>query len=257
MRSNKRLISYAVTVVAMLALWQAASLAVRSRIFFSGVSSEAIPSPLEAFASFVALMQGDLLGHLGMSFFRVAASIVISIMLAVPLGLLLGREEKLDRLFSPFIFLTYPIPKIVFLPVLLLILGIGNVSKITLIVLIVFFQILVTTRDAARAIPAESVLSVRSLGAKAPEVYRHVVFPACLPEIFTALRISVGTAIAVLFIAESYATEEGLGYFIMDSWTRLNYSDMFAGILGMALMGAIVYEALEALERRLCRWKQT
>ncbi len=243
--ADRRYPSYLLAAAVMLIAWGGASALVRS---------PALPDPISALRSFALLMKGDLPRHFSISFFRVAVSIAIGVGLAVPLGLVLGREERLDRFFAPFIFLTYPIPKIVFLPVLLLLLGIGNLSKITLIVLIVFFQILVTARDAARAIPAQSILSVRSLGAGWGEVYRHVVFPACLPDIFTALRISVGTAIAVLFLAESYATEEGLGYFIMDAWTRLDYPQMFGGILAMALMGALVYEALEVLERRLCRW---
>ncbi|MCL5290949.1 MAG: ABC transporter permease [Actinobacteria bacterium] len=242
---KRRILSYLSTIAAMLLAWQGASMVVRSA---------ALPAPLSVMSSFAELMRGELLKHFLISFYRVAVSIILSVSLAVPLGLVLGREEKLDRFFAPFIFLTYPIPKIVFLPVILLLLGIGNLSKITLIVLIIFFQILVTTRDAARAIPAQSILSVRSLGAGWRQVYRHVVFPACLPDIFTALRISVGTAIAVLFLAESYATEEGLGYFIMDAWTRINYPEMFGGITAMALMGAVVYEALEALERRFCAW---
>lgn len=240
-----RATGYLLAAVVMILAWQGSSWLIRS---------EALPGPLAAFESFAVQMRGDLSGHFLISFYRVALSIAVSISLAVPLGLILGREEKLDRFFAPFIFLTYPIPKIVFLPLILLLLGIGNVSKVTLISLIVFFQILVTTRDAARSIPAQAVLSVRSLGAARRDIYRHVVFPACLPDIFTALRISSGTAIAVLFLAESYATEEGLGYFIMDAWTRLNYAEMFAGILAMALMGALVYEGLEALERRFCAW---
>ena len=92
-----------------------------------------------------------------------------------------------------------------FLPVLLVLLGLGNAPKIALIAIIVFFQILVTARDAAKAVPEASVLSVRSLGASRLDIYRHVVVPAALPDIFTALRIGTGTAIAVLFLAESIA----------------------------------------------------
>ena len=152
------------------------------------------------------------------------------------------------------VFLTYPVPKVVFLPVLLVLLGLGNASKITLITIIVFFQILVTARDAARAIPAASILSVRSLGAGQWGVFRHVVIPAALPDIFTALRIGTGTAIAVLFLAESIAGTNGVGYYIVDAWGRIDYGSMFAGIIGMALLGVVLYELLDALEGRLCRW---
>ena len=167
---------------------------------------------------------------------------------------MLGRSPRADAVAAPLVFLTYPVPKVVLLPVLLVLLGLGNTSKITLITLIIFFQILVTARDAARSIPAASVLSVRSLGADMPQIFRHVVAPAALPDIFTALRIGTGTAIAVLFLAESIAGTDGLGYYIVDAWGRIDYGSMFAGILGMALLGVVLYELLDALEGRLCRW---
>ena len=151
-------------------------------------------------------------------------------------------------------FLSYPVPKAVFLPVLLVLLGIGNMSIVALITLIVFFQILVTARDAARQIPSGSVTSVRSLGATRWQVFRHVVLPASMPDVFTALRISSGTAIAVLFFSESIAGQTGLGWYIYDAWGRIAYSEMFAGILAMALLGVVLYEIIESAERRVCRW---
>jgi NitT/TauT family transport system permease protein len=140
--------------------------------------------------------------------------------------------------------------------VLLVILGIGNASIIALIAIIVFFQILVTARDASRAIPAASVLSVRSLGADRWQVFTQVVVPGAMPEIFTALRIGAGTAVAVLFFSESVAGSTGLGWFVFDAWGRVRYSEMFAGILAMALLGVLLYEAIELAEARVCRWER-
>ncbi|MBI5232065.1 MAG: ABC transporter permease subunit, partial [Coriobacteriales bacterium] len=116
-------------------------------------------------------------------------------------------------------------------------------------------QLLVTARDAARAIPEASVLSVRSLGAGRAAVFRHVVFPAALPDVFTALRIGTGTASAVLFLAESFAGSSGLGYYIVDAWGRIDYPAMFAGIIAMALLGVVFYEALDVVDRRTTRWR--
>ena len=92
------------------------------------------------------------------------------------------------------------------------------------------------------------MLSVRSLGASRFDIYRHVVVPASLPDIFTALRIGTGTAIAVLFLAETIAGSDGIGYYIGDAWGKIDYPAMFAGIIGMALLGVGLYEALDALE---------
>ncbi len=190
------------------------------------------------------------------SLIRVVAAMALGTVLAVPMGLALGRSARADALFAPIIFLTYPIPKVVFLPVLILLLGLGNASKVALIGMIVFFQILVTARDAAKAVPEASVLSVRSLGATHRQVARHVVVPAALPEIFTALRIGTGTAIAVLFLAEATAGSNGLGWYIVDAWGRIDYASMFAGIIAMGLLGVALYEALDAIEARVTRWRK-
>jgi NitT/TauT family transport system permease protein len=207
-----------------------------------------------AIEAFVRTLATDLLPEVAVSGWRVVVSMVLGSALAVPLGLVVGRSPRIDAVAAPLIFLTYPVPKIVFLPVLLVLLGIGSLPKIALITLIVFFQILVTARDAARAIPAGSVLSVRSLGADRGQVFRHVVVPAALPDVFTALRISTGTAIAVLFFSESIAGTDGIGYYIIDAWGRIAYTDMFAGIIAMAVLGVVLYELLELAEARVCRW---
>ena len=155
---------------------------------------------------------------------------------------MLGQSRVLDRLFSPVIYILYPIPKIVFLPVILLLLGIGNVSKIFIIFLILFFQILVVVRDEASALRPELIYSVRSLGAGRRALFRFVYLPATVPAALTALRVSVGTAIAVLFFAESFATTSGLGYYIIvESWGRLAYPEMYAGVVAMSLLGLLLY----------------
>ena len=190
------------------------------------------------------------------STWRVLAAIAIGTVLAVPMGLVLGRSPRLDSFVAPVVYLTYPIPKVVFLPVFMVLLGLGDISKIAFIALIIFFQILVTARDAAKSVPEASVLSVRSLGASSGQIFRHVVFPASLPEVFTALRIGSGTAIAVLFLAEAIAGTSGIGWYIVDAWGRIDYTAMFAGIIAMGLLGVALYEALDALERWATRWRR-
>jgi NitT/TauT family transport system permease protein len=177
---------------------------------------------------------------------------------AVLLGMVLGRVESLDRYAAPLIYLTYPVPKIIFLPVVITLLGLGNLSKIFLISIIVFFQILVTTRDAARQVNKGMVDSVISLGAGELQIYRNVIYPSCLPKILTSLRISLGTAIAVLFFSETIANRGGyggIGYYVMDAWARLAWNEMFAGIIAMGSMGFILYLFLDWLEKRLCPWE--
>lgn len=243
----RRLLGYLGAAFILLLGWQLAALA---------LDTPALPEPLLAFAAF-AEFAPMLLPHALLSLARVVAALALGTALAVPAGLAIGRSRKADALFAPLIFLTYPVPKIVFLPILLILLGLGNASKITLIAIIIFFQVLVTARDAARGVPESAVLSVRSLGATRFEIVRHVVFPAALPEIFTALRIGMGTAVAVLFFSETIAGTDGLGWFIVDAWGLINYPRMFAGILAMALLGAVLYEGIDAVDRWATRWKGT
>lgn len=134
-------------------------------------------------------------------------------------------------------------------------LGIGNVSKVALTCLVILFQVLVMARDAAAAIAPGLIRSVRSLGGGEWAIYRHAVLPGMLPAIFTARRLSTGTAVAVLFFAETYATNLGLGAMIWDAWSARGYETMFAGVLAMALLGFGLYVVLDWLERLLCPWK--
>lgn len=237
---------YSLIAVLILAIsWQLLSIILHTPAF---------PPPMEAFKAFGDLFVSDLIPHLWISLYRIVVSLVIATVLGVPLGLYLGKNKRADQFSAPLIYLTFPVPKVVFLPIFLILLGIGNLSKIVMITLIVFYQILVTTRDAARNVQQEYVLSVKSLRASARELYQHVYFPACLPSILTSLKLGLGTAMAVLFLVETYATQEGIGFFIMDSWSSLAYGKMFAGIIAMGLMGFLLYLLLDTSEKILCSW---
>ena len=222
-----------------------------------GLKTPLLPTPEAALKATIRLLHESNLGqHLWVSIYRVVFSTLLSLLLGLPLGLIMGYERQIDRFLAPLVYITYPIPKIVFLPLILLFLGLGDASKIFLITFIVFFQILVTTRDAVRKIPSETISSLRSLGGNKGQVYRYVLLPASLPDVLTSLRLSMGTAIAVLFFAESFATTEGLGYFIMDAWSRAAPDEMFAGIIMMALLGVGAFITVDILEAFLCRWQQ-
>ncbi len=86
------------------------------------------------------------------------------------------------------------------------------------------------------------------------KTFLKLIFPSTLPRLFSALRISMGISISVLFFAENYATTYGIGYYIMNSWSMVNYENMFAGILAIAILGMVLYGSIDWLERRLCRW---
>jgi NitT/TauT family transport system permease protein len=199
---------------------------------------------------------------------RAAGGIALGFALAFPAGMVLGISRRLDIWLSPLVFLTYPAPKILFLPVLLVLLGLGEAPKIILITLTVAYQILLVTRDSLRRLdqryldsfkalrPARDRSSGRTWPALADGfgLVRHVLAPAALPAAVTALRLVSGTAVAVLFMAESFATNLGLGFLIIDAWGGLDLPRMFAGILAMSGLGLAFYGLGGFLERRFRRW---
>jgi ABC-type nitrate/sulfonate/bicarbonate transport system permease component len=235
-----------VTIAVLVAAWQALAMTLRLDV---------LPTPAVVLWVFARELPGELGRHLLWSTLRTLASIALAVGLATPLGLALGQSKSLSRLLSPLIYILYPIPKIVFLPIVLLFLGIGNTSKIFLITLILWFQVLVVVKDQAGSIRPELIHSVRSLGGGRRALFRFVYLPACLPAVLTAIRVSIGTAIAVLFFAESFATTSGLGYYIIvETWGRLDYASMYAGVVAMSLLGLVLFFAVDRLERRLCPW---
>jgi len=214
-----------------------------------------LPGPVVVIPTFFIELQRGLLKHFFVSLWRVIASTSLAIALAVPAGLVMGQSPRINAIFSPVVYLLYPIPKVVLVPVLMLIFGVGDLAKITIIFIILFFQILVLVRDQAANISPQLLNSVRSLGAGRRALFRFVYLPASLPAILTALRQSVGTAVAVLYIAELFATQAGLGYYIyLNGSTLFDYPAMYAGILAMSLLGVGLYFAVSWLEKKLCPW---
>ena len=233
--------------LALFAIWQVAAMIVNLPI---------LPAPLKVLQVFFRELRQDMLIHFAVSLWRVTAGMALSVLVAAPLGLAVGGSKRLNRFFSPFIYLLYPIPKVVLVPVVILFLGIGDVAKIAILFLILFFQILVLVRDQASGIAPQLIQSLQSLGAGRRALFRFVYLPASLPAILTALRQSIGTAVAVLYITELSATKYGLGYYIYyKGSTLLDYPAMYAGVIAMSLLGLGMYFTVDWMERKWCKWK--
>lgn len=244
---KRQFIIYTVTIILIYVCWYILSLLLGSNI---------LPDPFVVFIrGFQEIITIDFWRHAEASLFRLLSGLIIAFLLATPAGLFLGSNPKLDNIFAPFIYLGYPIPKIVLMPIIFVLFGLGDTGKIVLITMIIFFQLLITTRDSARKITRETTLSFQSLGGTRLDYYLHVVWPVSLPGVFTSLRIGTGTAVAVLFFVESIATSKGLGAYIIDSWGRADYATMFVGIIALSIIGILLYEFFDLLERKLCRWK--
>ncbi len=231
-------------LVALVAMWYVADFCIASPV---------IPAPHRAIARFLQLFPA-IWFHLSASLLRIVVALSITLVVGYPVGVLLGRNSIVDTLVTPVVYGLYPIPKVAFLPVLMVLFGISNVARVILIVLILLCQVIISVRDSVRKIPYAYVRSIRMLGGSKQDILTHVVVPATLPSLLTSLKIGVGTGLSVLFFAETFGTTWGIGFFIMDSWVRIAYVDMFAGIIGVSALGMILFWCITLLERKFCPW---
>lgn len=217
------------------------------------IKTHTIPSPVLTFL-YLPKVGNQLVYHLAGSLGRVGAAVFFSLLVGIPAGIALSTSNWLRRLFSPFVYFIYPIPKVAFLPVFMLLFGLGNLSKILLVIWIIVFQIILAIRDGADQIPKIYYKVMASYRAAPLQSFWYLLFPAVLPYIFSSLRISLGISLASLFFAENYATKYGIGYFILSAWTKMNYKEMFCGILALGLLGLLLFQLLDILEKALIPW---
>ena len=189
------------------------------------------------------------------SLYRIFAGIAISLVLGIPIGYLMTQSNIWSSVLTPFVYFTYPVPKTTLLPIIMILFGLGDCSKITLIALILIFQVIVTVRDGILNISKEYIDCANNYGASRMQTFWFVILPSILPEVLTSIRLSIGTALAVLFFAEGYGTSMGLGYFILDAWSIIDYVKMFRGILVLGLAGVSLFIIIDWLENRLLDWR--
>lgn len=215
-----------------------------------------LPPPWKVLTTFLSEVQGPLLLHSWASMKRVLISVLVGAATAAPLAVLAAESRLLDGFLSPLVYFLYPTPKIVFLPIIVFLLGLGDPSIIFLIALIIFFQVYVIVRDALARVPVATLDSLASLGGGRLDRLRYLYVPLSAGAVLTALKISVGTSIAVLFIAESIGNNVGLGYYIVvDQWNRFAYPKVYAGVLMIALLGSALFGLISWLEGRATRWQ--
>lgn len=230
-------------------LWQCASK-------YAGESL--LPSPVTTTVLFAqSLTQPEYLVHVATSLKRLIFGLTAGAIPALVLGLLLGHLKKADWIGAPLVYTTFPLPKIVLLPVFFLFLGLGDVSRVLLIALTTGYQMIVIVRAAALSLDPVYETAITCMGANRLARIRYVYLPAALPSFLTSLKVACGTAVAVLFLAESFATTSGLGFLIMDAWGVGDTLSMFNGILGMSAIGLLLYAAVWLSEVILTPWCRT
>ncbi|RNM16619.1 ABC transporter permease [Nocardioides pocheonensis] len=198
---------------------------------------------------------GELLRHLEASVVRSATGFGLALALAIPLGAAVAWYRPVREVLTPPLELFRNTAALALLPVFVLILGIGETSKIAIVTYACFFPVLLNTISGVGNVDPQLLRSARVLGLSPVATFRKVVFPAALPTIFTGIRIAGAAAVLVLIAAEMIGATAGLGYFINYAQNNFLIAPMYAAILTTSALGLAVNYGLVALERRLSRWR--
>lgn len=198
---------------------------------------------------------GQLADHLAASLSRALVGFFVAVAIAVPLGVAIGWYKPVADLLNPILEVFRNTAALALLPVFILILGIGETSKVALVIYACTFPILLNTISGVRTVDPLLVKSARSLGLPAHRLFQKVVLPAAVPTIFTGVRMAAASSILVLIAAEMVGAKAGLGYLITASQLNFRIPDMYAGIIAISLVGLVFNGVLVAIERRLSRWR--
>lgn len=238
-----------VVVLAVLALWEAVP-----RL---GLTDPAFLPPFsDVIAAGWQLAQtGELYDDVAASLLRALSGFLISVVLIVPLGLAVGWYARLGEVLNQFIEVCRNTAPLALLPVFILLLGIGELSKITMVIYSCAWPLLLNTIAAVKQVDPLLVKSARTMGATPQQLFRKVILPAALPTIFVGIRLASASAMLVLVASEMVGAKAGLGYLIIYSQYSFLIPQMYFGILGITVIGLTFNALLEALERRLMRWK--
>ena len=193
------------------------------------------------------LVSGNLILNAGASLARVLIGCLLSVLIGLPMGLVAGRTGFGKRFVLPTVYFLYPIPKIAFLPVLLVLFGLGEGSKLVLITLVIVFQMVIPVADQVQRISPDLFLAARFMGLQGAKLYYHLIIPAVLPTVVSSLKLAGGIGFSVLFFAENYATRYGLGALVMNAWIMADYVGMYAGIVTLGVLGIGLFFVLDRL----------
>ncbi len=213
--------------------------------------------PASVVGAALADMLGDprVLRHLWVTIAEVLVAFAAVAPVGVGLGLLLGEHDYLGRAFKPFFYFIASVPKSVFLPIFILLFGIGFVQKVAFGVFQAIFVLVISSIAAVTSVPAERVRVARAFGATSWQVYTQIYWPSMLPLILEGVRLGLIFNITGVIFAEMYVSRAGLGVLIARAGQSFQMPDLFAGIVLTAILSIVVNEALRWYERRVGRWR--
>ncbi|MET8306919.1 MULTISPECIES: ABC transporter permease [unclassified Micromonospora] len=244
-----RVLHRTVAIAALAAIWEGAPrLGLVDRVFLPPLSEVLV-------AWWELLRSGQLAEHVGASLTRSLAGLGLAVLTAIPLGLLIGWYRPLAELLSPLLEVFRNTAALALLPVFVLILGLGETSKIALVLYACSWPILLNTIAGVKGVDPLLIRSARSMGLNHLRLFQKVILPAAVPTIFTGIRLAGAYSILVLVAAEMVGAKAGLGYLINYAQYNFAIPDMYSGIITISAIGLVVNQLLVALERRFSTWR--
>jgi NitT/TauT family transport system permease protein len=249
---RQRVVETAVSLaspVLLLVLWELLSrLGILDRRFF--------PAPTSILSTFWAFIaSGEMWLHLKASLVRIAVGFLLGAVPAVVLGLFLGLSRWARAILNPILYALYPIPKVAILPLVMLIFGLGEVSKYVIIAIAVFFLVVINTTSGVLLIESIYFDVARNFNASRRDFYLKVVLPGALPSIFTGLKLAMGVALIVLVTAEFVGARTGIGVVIFEAWQVFAIERLFVGLVVVSFLGYALSVVLDEIERRIIPWR--
>jgi NitT/TauT family transport system permease protein len=238
------------SVVAFLIIWEAA---VRLR----GITPIVLPAPTAIFDYLaVMIMDGSILYNLAVTFVRIMVGFFIAGSLGILVGILMGMSRIVARVLDPWIAALYPLPKISLIPLLIIWLGTGEAYILTLSVISAFFPVVISTYSGIRQADKNLVRAARDLGANTRQIQMKVVVPAAIPSIFSGLQLGMGVTIILVVAAEMIggSSQSGMGYLLIRYGQVMETEKVFAGLIVLAVFGAVIIKTQAVLERVAAPW---
>lgn len=224
-------------------------------VFLNILNPLLLPAPSRIFLSLIELItNGQLPGDILISLQRVAIGFSISLLTAIPLGLLMGMNKKINYIIEPVVNFIKPIPPIAWIPVAIIWFGIGNKLTYFITAIASFFPVFINTLVGVENVPKEHINAAKCFGASKRMLLTDIIIPAALPYIFSGIRIGLGFAWMSIVAAEMITSISGLGYLIIINQQMLRLDRVFVGMIIIGFVGLLLDNALVLLKKAIIRW---
>jgi ABC-type nitrate/sulfonate/bicarbonate transport system permease component len=206
-------------------------------------------------AAYQMFASGEIFNDLYVSGIEFVVGYILSIVVAIPFGIAIGWYKRFAYVCDPFVNAMNATPRIALLPLVIIWLGIGILSKVGIIFLGAVFPLLINTRDGVKTTPHNLLTAAKSFGASEWQIFKSVVLPSTLPFILTGLRLAVGRALIGVMVGELYAATAGIGFMITVAGATFQTDKVFVGVLIFAISGMTLTAVIDRYERRFDKWR--